>query len=128
MKKKILIVEDDKKISTALAVRLRMTGYEVVTAFDAVLALSMAVKHQPDLVVLDISMPGGDGFSVADRVQTHGATAGVPMIFITASKKEGLRERAMELGAAGFFEKPYKDDELVAAVQEALGDAAVEVH
>ena len=123
MKKKILIVEDDKKISTALAVRLRATGYEITMAYDAVIAFSTAVKHQPDLVVLDISMPGGGGFTVADRLQNHGATAGVPMIFITASKQEGLREKAMDLGAVGFFEKPYRDDELVAAVQHTLGDA-----
>ena len=74
MKKKILIVVDDKKISTALAVRLRATGYEVAMAYDAVLAFSTAVKHQPDLVVLDISMPGGDGFAVAETGGMWAAT------------------------------------------------------
>ena len=120
--KKVLVVEDDKKISTALAVRLRAAGYEVVAAYDAVLAVMIAVKHRPDLVLLDISMPGGDGFAVAEKVQNLASTVGVPMIFLTASKQPGLREKAMELGAVGFFEKPYEAADLLAAIQEALGE------
>ena len=120
--KKVLVVEDDKKISTALAVRLRAAGYEVVAAYDAVLAVTIAVKHRPDLILLDISMPGGDGFAVAEKVQNLASTVGVPMIFLTASKQPGLREKAMELGAVGFFEKPYEAADLLAAIQEALGE------
>lgn len=120
--KKVLVIEDDKKISTALAVRLRAAGYEVVAAYDAVLAVTTAVKHRPDLILLDISMPGGDGFAVAEKVQNLVPTVGVPMIFLTASKQPGLREKAMELGAVGFFEKPYEAADLLVAIQEALGE------
>ncbi len=120
--KKILIVEDDQKISQVLAIRLRAAGYEVAAAYDAVMASSAAVKSRPDLVILDISMPGGDGFQVAERIQLLGATAGVPMIFITASKKPEFRQKALALGAAGFFEKPYEPEELLAAVHSALGE------
>ena len=119
--KKVLIVEDDKKIVMALTVRLKAAGYEVITAFDAVMAGSMAVKHRPDLVLLDISMPGGNGFIVAERLQNSSVTAGVPMIFLTASKQPGMRQKAQELGAVAFFEKPYVAEELLAAIQMAFG-------
>ena len=117
---KILIIEDDKPIVTALKVRLQAQGYEVGAAFDAVLAMSRAVEFQPDLVLLDISMPGGNGFMVAERLRNSPVTSGVPVIFLTASKQSGLREKATELGAVGFFEKPYEAEELLGAITVAL--------
>ena len=122
--KKILIVEDDKRIVMALNVRLRAQGYEVCAAYDAMLAMTLAMEHKPDLVLLDISMPGGDGFLVAERLQSSVVTSGVPIIFLTALKQEGLREKAMELGAEAFFEKPFESDELLAAIEAALGEPA----
>ncbi|MEE9146726.1 MAG: response regulator [Candidatus Tectomicrobia bacterium] len=122
--KKILIVEDDKRIVMALNIRLRAQGYEVCAAYDAMLAMTLAMEHRPDLVLLDISMPGGDGFLVAERLQNSVVTSGVPIIFLTALKQEGLREKAMELGAEAFFEKPFESDELLAAIEAALGEPA----
>jgi DNA-binding response OmpR family regulator len=122
MTNKILIVEDDKKIALALAVRLRAAGYDVIAAPDAVLAMSMALKHRPHLILLDILIPGGNGLLVAEWLQDLEAMIGVPYIFITASKQPGLREKARRLGAAGFLEKPYDAEELLATIQEALGD------
>jgi CheY-like chemotaxis protein len=124
MMKKILIVEDDKRIVMALKVRLQAQGYNVVAAYDAALAMDVAVKHQPDLVLLDISMPGGNGFMVAERLQNSPVTMGVPIIFLTASKQAGLRDKAKELGAAGFFEKPYEAEELLDAIAKALNGLA----
>jgi CheY-like chemotaxis protein len=121
MKKKILVVEDDKRIVMALAVRLKGKGYDVVAAYDAVMAMSIAMQHRPDLVLLDISMPGGNGFMVAKRLQNEASTAGIPLIFLTASKQPGLRENAQDLGAVGFFEKPYEAEDLLAAIDGALG-------
>ena len=120
---KFLIVEDDKKIARALGIRIRAAGYEPIAAFDAVQGTQLAVQHRPDLVLLDISMPGGDGFKVADRLQSSVLTAGTPMIFLTAGKQPGLREKAMEVGASAFFEKPYEAEELLAAIREALGES-----
>jgi len=124
MTHKILVVEDDKRIALALTVRLRAAGYDVITAPDAVLAVSMALKHRPDLMVLDILMPGGNGFLVAERIQDLEAMLGVPCIFLTASKQPGLREKARRLGAAGFFEKPYDAGELLATIRKTLKAAA----
>ena len=118
--KKILVVEDDKRIVMALAVRLKAKGYDVVAAYDAVMAMSVAMQERPDLVLLDISMPGGNGFMVAARLQNEATTAGVPMIFLTASKQPGLPERARDVGAVGFFTKPYEAAEFLAAIDGAL--------
>jgi DNA-binding response OmpR family regulator len=122
--KKILIVEDDPNIAKALSIRLKNAGYEVSVAPDALTAVEVAVKKEPDLVLLDISIPAGNGFTVAERIQSLLPTA-TPLIFLTASKKPGLRERAKELGAAAFFQKPYEAEDLLGAIQLALADAPV---
>ena len=120
--KKILIVEDDRKIALAVAVRLKAHGYQVITAFDAVGGTWLCAKHLPDLVILDISMPAGSGFDVAERIQNMVQTVGTPMIFMTASRKPEFLAKATELGAAAFIEKPFSDGELIARVRQALGE------
>jgi DNA-binding response OmpR family regulator len=117
--KKILIVEDDQNIAKALAIRLKAQGYEVTIAPDALSGVEAAVKTVPDLALLDISMPAGDGFTVAERIQKLVPTE-TPLIFLTASRKPGLREKARELGAAAFFQKPFSAQDLLAAIQLAL--------
>ena len=119
-RKKILIVEDDQKIALAMAVRLRAGGYDVYSAFDAIGGLDMAVKHRPDLVLLDISMPAGSGFEVAEKIQGLSTTAGTPMIFVTASRNPDFLTRAAELGAVAFIQKPFQDGELLSDVRHAL--------
>jgi CheY-like chemotaxis protein len=79
----------------------------------------LAVTHRPDLIISDIWMPVAQGFTFVRRLKSFGVE-NVPVIFITASKREGLWETAMSLGAAGFFEKPYDPQRLLACVQEAL--------
>jgi DNA-binding response OmpR family regulator len=118
--KRILVVEDDAKIAAALRIRLEAGGYQVVTAGDGFTGLKMAMAFRPQLILLDIMMPVGMGFSVAERLKDLGL-GDVPIIFITASKRSGLRKTAQRLGAAGFFEKPYDAEELLAAVQLILG-------
>jgi len=118
--KKVLIVEDDRKIAMALSLRLQAAGYETVIAADALTGVSLAVKSVPQLVLLDISMPAGNGFTVAERMRNALSTP-VPIIFLTASKQPGFRDRARELGAVGYFEKPYEADALLAAVRGEIG-------
>jgi DNA-binding response OmpR family regulator len=119
--KKILIVEDDQNIAKALAIRLKSAGYEVTLAPGAMTGVAVALKFQPDLALLDISLPSGNGFNVAEKIQELVVTA-TPIIFLTAIKQPGLRQKARDLGAAEFFEKPYDADELLAAIRRALGD------
>jgi DNA-binding response OmpR family regulator len=120
MKQKILVVEHDKKIALALVVHLRAAGYEVIAAPDAVLAMSLALKHRPDLVVLDVRMPGGNGFLVAEWLQDLEGMLGVPVMFLSAHRQPGLRERARRLGAVGFFEHPYDAEALLATIRDTL--------
>ena len=120
--RKILVIEDDRKIALALALRLKASGYEASIAHDAITGVNVAIKLRPDLVLLDISMPAGNGFVVAERIQTLIPTA-TPIIFLTASKQPGFREKATELGAVGYFEKPYDADALLACIKETLGEA-----
>jgi DNA-binding response OmpR family regulator len=117
--KQILIIEDDQKTAMALALRLKAAGYAATTTYDALTGLNAAVSNPPALVLLDISMPAGNGFSVAEQIQTLIPTP-TPIIFLTASKQPGFREKAKKLGAAAYFEKPYEAEELVGAIRRAL--------
>jgi len=117
--KKVLVIEDDSKIAMALALRLKAAGYDTTLAFDALLGLSAAVRTVPDLVLLDISMPAGNGLKLAEKIQNLIPTP-PPIIFLTASKQPGLRLKAGELGAVAFFEKPYEAEELMAAVHQVV--------
>jgi DNA-binding response OmpR family regulator len=120
MNKKILVIEDDAKIAAALAIRLEAAAYEVVTAADGLAGLALAIDEHPDLIVTDIWMPIGLGFSVAQRLQNMGL-AEIPIIFITGSKLQGLKETVQRLGAAAFFEKPYDARQLLDTIARILG-------
>jgi DNA-binding response OmpR family regulator len=115
----ILIIEDDEKIALALALRLKAAGYRATTTYDALTGVNSAVTNHPALVLMDISMPAGNGFSVAERIQALIPTR-IPIIFVTASKKAEFRERAKKMGAAGYFEKPYEAKDLFGAIRRAL--------
>jgi DNA-binding response OmpR family regulator len=119
LKRQILIVEDDPKIARALAVRLEAAGYQPRVAHDGVSGIKSAVTQRPDLVLLDISLPAGNGFVVAESIQAH-IPEPIPMIFLTASKRPEFRERARELGATDFFEKPFEAELLLRAIHKAV--------
>ncbi len=120
MQKRILVVEDDENIVKALSVRLKSKGYDVVASYDAVMGMQKAMEQPPDLILLDIMMPGGNGVTLAERLQGSTKTGHIPIIFLTASKQSDLRQKAHALGAVGFFEKPFDFEELFATVRAAL--------
>jgi DNA-binding response OmpR family regulator len=120
--KKILIVDDDPNIITALTVRLEAARYEVLSAPDGFKGLQAAVTSPPDLILLDVCLPAVIGFAVAQQLQVLGLER-IPVIFITASKKEGLRAAAKDLGAAGYLEKPYEAQELLALIAQVLRES-----
>jgi DNA-binding response OmpR family regulator len=119
-KKKVLIVDDERDIVKAVMIRLQANGYDVVTAFDGAQGVFMAHKEKPDLIILDIRMPAGDGFSVADRLKRSMNTFSIPIIFLTGSPEKNSEERAMELGARFYIKKPYDAEELLDAVKRAI--------
>jgi DNA-binding response OmpR family regulator len=119
LRKRILIIEDDDKVAMGLALRMKAAGFDPTVAKDALSGVTSAISIKPDLVLLDISLPAGDGFAVAERIQANVPTH-TPIIFLTASKRPDFRIKAHRLGARAFFEKPYEAEALVAAVQHAL--------
>ena len=119
--KRILVIEDDRDNATALGMRLKSEGYDVAVAYDAVSGLSTATKFRPDLVLLDISMPGGGGLLVAERLRNMVSTVTTPIIFITGTRAPDLRSKAAALGAAGFVEKPYEQRHLLGSIGRVLG-------
>jgi CheY-like chemotaxis protein len=118
--KSVLLVDDDNTLLLGIGVRLKSMGYVVFTAKDAVSAVSAVVKNNPDVVVLDVSLPAGDGFLVAGRLQNLVGSAATPIIFITANENPQLRDRAAKLGAAGFLNKPFDATTLADAIETAL--------
>ncbi len=120
--KTILLVEDNERLTNALATLLRQSGYRVLTAFDGLYGVSMALRHKPDLLVLDVAMPAGGGFSVAERVRRRSEVE-VPIIFLSGRTEPGFRRRATGLGAAAYLEKPIDPDVLLTAIEEALKES-----
>ena len=115
--KRILIVEDDQKTAMALVIRLKANGYDASVAPDALAGASLARAIKPDLILLDITLPGGNGFHLAETLLRMPETSGTPIIFITASKSPELLEKVMELGAIGLFEKPFDTEKLLGSIE-----------
>jgi two-component system chemotaxis response regulator CheY len=118
--KSVLLVDDNNTFLLTLGVRLKGMGYIVYTAKDAINAVSSVRKVSPDIVVLDISLPAGDGFVVAERLQNLSGSAATPIIFITASDNPVHRARAKTLGAVGFLLKPFDATALADAIESSL--------
>ena len=118
--KKILIVDDERDIVKALMIRLQANDYEVVAAFDGAQGIFMANKEMPDLIIIDIRMPAGDGFSVVEKLKQSDRTHRIPIIFLTGSPERNAEERAMGLGARFYIKKPYDSEELLDAVKRAM--------
>ena len=119
-KKNILIVDDERDIVKALTIRLNRAGYEVVTAFDGAQGIFMAHKERPDLILLDIRMPAGNGFSVAEKLKQSMDAPAIPVIFLTGSPEKDAEKKAMALGARFYIKKPYDPEELLDAIERAL--------
>jgi two-component system cell cycle response regulator len=122
-KKKILIVEDDQDMRRALNVRLRANNYDTAFASDAIQALSIAKKEKPDLLLLDLGLPGGDGFVVMERMKNNDSLACLPVIVVSARDPKRNKDRALSAGAQAFFQKPVDNEQLIAAIRHSLGDA-----
>jgi DNA-binding response OmpR family regulator len=120
--KKILIVDDDRHLVVALTVRLKATGYEVVSAADAVSAIAVARKERPDLIILDLGLPAGDGFLVLERIKSLDELMNIPVIVLSARDPTGNKKRSLEAGGITFFQKPPNNHEFLAAIRQTLGE------
>ena len=119
-KPKILVVEDDTDIRELLQYSLTREGYEVGTAADGKSAVTSARRMVPDLVLLDLMLPGLDGLEVCRQIRTDRATAGSAVIMVTAKGEESDVVLGLGLGADDYVLKPFKTNELVARVKAVL--------
>jgi len=120
MPKKILVVDDEPDAVDLVQFNLKGAGYEVVTAGDGAEALKMARKFAPDLVLLDVMLPEIDGLDVCKMLRRDPATAGVPIIMLTAKAAEIDRVLGLELGADDYVTKPFSPRELMLRVKNLL--------
>jgi two-component system KDP operon response regulator KdpE len=122
--KKILIVDDDPDVRQAMNVRMKANGYDTVFAGDALAALSEARKQVPDLIILDLGLPGGDGYIVMERIKRYPALSVIPIIVVSARDVQSNRVRAIAAGASVYLRKPVDNAELLAIIRQALGEPA----
>ena len=122
MAKKILLVDDDVDLLKGISLALRGAGYEVVVAEDSITAVSVAVKEKPDLAVLDIGLPGGDGFVLMSRLRNLSELASTPVIVLSARPANPTREEATKAGALACFQKPVDRKKFMAVVRLALAE------
>ncbi len=116
----VLIVEDNQESIDLLVYFLRPAGYEILTASDGYQAIEMVENHAPDIILLDIMLPGLDGYEVCERLKKNERTFHIPIIMITALKELKDKIRALEAGADDFISKPFDSVELLARVKSLL--------
>jgi DNA-binding response OmpR family regulator len=124
-KPKILVVDDDPDLVRALRLRLRANQYDIATATDGYTAIATAQKERPDLILLDLGLPAGDGFIVLDRLQKSDALSSIPVIVLSARDPQNNEQRALKAGAAAYFQKPADNDELLNVIRTNLASSGV---
>ena len=117
---KVMVVDDDPALRQALNLRLRANDYEVVSACDGYSALALAQKERPDLILLDLGLPAGDGFAVLNHLQQFPGLASIPVVVLTARDPQGNEGRSLRSGAVAFFQKPADNDELLGTIRACL--------
>ena len=115
MAKKVLIVEDEQSIVDILSFNLTKEGYDTLEALDGPTGLQLALEQNPDLVLLDLMLPGMSGFDVCQKLRQAGSA--VPIVMLTAREEEDDKVRGLELGADDYITKPFKNRELMARVK-----------
>src|ERR1700684_1207841 len=119
-RKKILIVEDDPDLLRGLQLRLSANDYDVILAGNGMTGIAQMRKHKPDLMILDLGLPAGDGFSVLERMRINESLSSMPVIVFSGRDRVGNQDRALKAGASSFLQKPVENDTLLAAIRQIL--------
>lgn len=117
MKEKILIVEDEKDIAKMIDYNLKKEGFRTLIARDGEDALDSAMRELPDLILLDLMLPGVDGLEICKELKKERKTAGIPIIMLTAKSRESDKIVGLELGADDYVTKPFSPRELIARIK-----------
>jgi len=120
-KRKILVIEDDHDQRLGMRLRLAASGYDVAEAVDGVDALGAARRENPDLILLDLGLPGEDGYTVIANLRAIDITRSTPIVVISGRDPRTDGARARDAGADAFLQKPWDDDDLLRTIREALG-------
>jgi len=120
MKTKILLIEDNEQNRYLLTFLLEQRGHEVVPAVSGSLGLELATKVSPDLILLDIQLPGMDGYAVARALKGNPRLKSIPIVAVTSYAMVGDREKVLAAGAEGYIEKPINPETFVAEVERFL--------
>lgn len=119
-KGRILVVDDEPDIVRGLTLRLASEGYQVSSAMDGLGATKKAIEEQPELIIMDIGMPAGNGHVVVERLRNIGETCHIPIIYLTARTSEEDYRQAREGGVSKYITKPFDTEVLLAAVEDQM--------
>ncbi|MCO6382711.1 MAG: response regulator [Vannielia sp.] len=121
MSKRVLLVEDEPNIIEAIRFILSRDGWRVDTHSDGATALEAVARARPDVMVLDVMLPGKSGFDILRELRADEATAALPVLMLTAKGQGKDRELAMQFGANRFMTKPFSNDEVLDCLRELAG-------
>lgn len=116
--KRVMLVEDEPNIAESLRFILERAGFEVRIESNGSAALDRILADPPDTLVLDVMLPGLDGFDVLRRIRSHSVLGELPVLMLTAKGQREDRQTALDAGASRFITKPFSNSEVVAAVTE----------
>jgi two-component system, OmpR family, KDP operon response regulator KdpE len=122
VRKKVLVIEDDPVQVRLLTARLKAAGYDVAVACDGVQSVSAVRREQPDVILLDIGLPGGDGHVVLRRMKAIVHLSAIPIIAVSGRAVGTDSERMLAAGADDYFQKPVDLDRLLGRMRELIGD------
>jgi len=114
--KKILVIDDEFSVRYLVEHQLNQNDFKVYSAKDGPSGFKMANLHQPDLIVLDVMMPGMDGFQVCQKIRNTPETASIPVVFLTACMTKKDKMQAFKVGGDDYLVKPFEPDELLAHI------------
>jgi DNA-binding response OmpR family regulator len=120
--KTILFIDDDPDLQLAYRVRFKANNLRTCFASDGLAGVAEARKHQPDLIVLDLGLPGSDGFTVIEILRTDPVLRVIPVIVVSARAGLATRARALKAGVRAYLQKPVDDAQLLAVIRWALGE------
>ena len=124
MEHTVLIIEDEKLIIVSTQMVLEASGFQVQSAMNGEEGISKARQLKPDLILLDIMMPGIDGWETLTRLKRDPETSGIPVVIFTAREHSRGHQKSAEMGAADYFRKPFEPDELIELVEKHIAQAA----
>lgn len=122
-KKRILIIDDEPDFVRLLQTRLQVAGYDVLTAEDGIKGIQAARREKPDVIILDVMMPGLDGHTVCDMLKKSTLTWSIPVVYLTAKTSQADELRAFEKGAKHYLTKPYNPDMLMEIIKSLIMEA-----